>query len=93
MDSGGLDLERTIEWVDEGIKRLAEVLSGSSSSLNWDREDWGATFDALETRAYSLYDESCLERVPTASFQRLLTAWREFISANPKSGEPTVIDL
>jgi hypothetical protein len=93
MDTGGLRLEDSVKWIDEGIRRLAEVMSGSSSSSDWGREAWGASFDALETRAYSLYEESCFAVVPTAAFQRLLAAWREFLSNDPINAQLTEINV
>lgn len=83
MDTGGLSLDSTLEWLSEGIALIDSVQRGSLTSADWDREDFGASIGAEMTELYSLYVDTYSETIDTNAFRRAMVAWREFISTDP----------
>ncbi|RYG80924.1 MAG: hypothetical protein EON59_14915 [Alphaproteobacteria bacterium] len=83
MDTGGLPLDFTLEWLSEGIALIDSVQRGSLASAEWDREDFGASISAKVTELSSLYVETYSETIDTNAFRRAIVAWREFISTDP----------
>jgi hypothetical protein len=86
IDDGGLGIELSIQWIDEGIKRIDSVLSGTCQSASWDREVWGAEFFIDKVVVY--YHGGGSEEIidSCAVFKTVLLKWREFTQSEPDVG-------
>jgi len=83
MDDGGCGHAHSIQWLDEGLKRVDSVSSGESCSLDWCRETWGANLTKNEATIYSLHDESYLQRFSLNQFYIAVVAWKSFLQKLP----------
>ena len=83
MDDGGCGHAHSIDWLDEGLKRIDSVSSGESRALDWSRETWGATLTNKEVTIRSLHDESYSQRVGLKEFETALAAWKSFLQHTP----------
>ncbi|MBU2713920.1 hypothetical protein [Zooshikella harenae] len=87
MDDGGLTEEHTFNWINEGLKRVDAVISGSSKSQDWDREAWGASISSNSVEVYSLLEESCSATLNISSFKAALKEWQNFIMSEKRPKE------
>lgn len=88
-DDGGLDLNTSLNWIDEGLSMLEQVESGAKPDCEWNREEWGARIFADRVVIAYLHDDELREIVPTAIFKKVLSSWRNFVAAGP-ARNPTV---
>ncbi|MBI1248446.1 hypothetical protein GC197_11490 [bacterium] len=87
MDDGGLRIQESIVWLDEGIRRIHAVESGELESSDWDRETWGVALGNNAARIYSLHDEGYFQIVSLKGFLKVLETWRAFVQSNPSDQE------
>jgi hypothetical protein len=93
MDSGGSPLLDTVEWIEEGIRRLDAASTQGNNVTNWSREDWGADIIGNKVKVYSLYDENYAEYLTTMEFRKALSEWRSFITSPPDEKSVREIEL
>ena len=93
MDDGGCGYERSLDWLNEGLKRINSVLSGKSESLDWDREAWGASITTQQVRIYSLFDESYFQDFRPEQFQMALVTWKSFLLSPASTGSTKVVEV
>ncbi|WP_409425676.1 MULTISPECIES: hypothetical protein [unclassified Pseudoalteromonas] len=93
MDDGGLPYNDTIDWVEEGIKRLNSVLTSECASFYWDRERWGAEFTIENAQIYSLLDDSYFQVLTTQQLKNALLEWKLFLESTPNIENIIEVDL
>jgi hypothetical protein len=93
LDDGGCGHAHSIHWLDEGLEKIDSVSSGESSSVNWDRETWGATLKRDEVTIYSLHDESCFQQFSLRQFHTAIVAWESFIQKAPSLESAEQIEI
>jgi hypothetical protein len=93
MDDGGRRFLETLAWLDEGLRLAAQVKDGDADTALWGREAWAAKFTKRQARIYSTYDDSCFQEVDLDSFEKVLTAWRQFIASAPDATRSEEIDV
>lgn len=87
-DDGGLDLNTSLSWIDEGLSMLEQVESHAKQNCEWYREEWGAHIFTDRVVIAYLHDDELREIVPTPVFKKVLSSWRNFVAAGP-AGAPT----
>lgn len=92
-DDGGLDLPRTIPWLDEGIARLEAVTSGETTNADWSRESWGVKIEPEVVEIYFLLQEDYSASIDTRLFQKALLAWREFLQSGPLDSTGSISEM
>ena len=85
MDDGGLPAEDTFKWIDEGLKSVDAVISGSIDCQYWDREVWGATIRSDKVELYSLLEESCSALLDIHAFNTALKEWLDFMVSEDRA--------
>ena len=88
-DDGGLGVDHSIRWIEEGKKLALDALNGAPGSLRWAREYFFVEMDGDRTIAVSETDPSCRETLSTKAFLSALGAWQLFLAAGPASGART----
>ncbi len=83
LDDGGCGHAHSLDWLDEGLKRVDSVSSGESRYLDWSRESWGAKLTSDVVTIYSLHDEACFQEFSLLQFRTALAAWRSFLQRTP----------
>ncbi len=88
-DDGGLGVDHSLRWIEEGKKLALDALSGAPGSLRWAREYFFVEMDGDRTIAVSESDPSCRETLSTKEFLSALAAWQQFLAAGPAAGART----
>jgi hypothetical protein len=83
MDDGGLHYLESIPWMNECIKRITSVASGTLKASDWSRETWGVSFTKNTATIYSLHDEGYIQTVSLAGFFKVLQEWVAFLQSGP----------
>jgi hypothetical protein len=85
MDTGGLPYLSTLPWIDEGLRLIEAVKCAEAESLEWGREDWGASLRCDGAKIYSLHDEDYADVMPLEPFEAALRAWKDFLQTPPNA--------
>lgn len=93
MNDGGLGYAESVAWLSEGIERISSVKSGKFIMLDWDREDWGAKFDASNVVIYSMYDNDYAMSLSLEIFERALLHWRDFLAKGPQHAAKVSLEI
>ncbi len=80
MDGGGRKYESTIAWLDEGLRKVAQVKSRKIDSCDWDRDSWGVELYGETAKIYSLYEDGCFMLLAIDDFEEALLGWRGFLT-------------
>lgn len=79
LDDGGLPLECTISWLDEGLSRIISVKNAEKVFTESVRETWTADISISEVKVYSLHDEEFAVTISLDDFEKALLGWRKFV--------------
>jgi hypothetical protein len=93
MDSGGQRHLSTVPWLDEGLKRIKSIKNHEVELADWDREDWASELKGTGAKIYSAHDENCFELVEIDAFEKMLSAWKNFIQSKPASGITQKVEI
>jgi hypothetical protein len=93
VDDGGQPFLETVSWLDEGLRLAALVKGADAEFATWDREAWGAELTKHAVKIHSLDDDACFQVVGLDGFERVLTAWRQFIQSAPDATRSEEIDV
>lgn len=93
MDDGGCGNGQSINWIDEGLRRIGLIQNDAETSNDWCRETWGSRLTINEAVIFSLHDESYFQTISLNQFKYALLAWKDFLWLAPSPEQTYSIDI
>ena len=93
MDDGGRGNGLSINWIDEGLRKIGLIQNGAETSYDWSRETWGARLTINDAVIFSLHDESYSHTFTLDQFKSALLAWKDFLCLPSSPKQTYSIDI
>ncbi|NLR74366.1 hypothetical protein [Leeia aquatica] len=79
MDDGGVGIDESICWLDEGVRRIDYIRKNNADTMEWGREGWIGLISFDTVKIFSSHDENYSAVIETNVFEECLRKWIVFI--------------
>jgi hypothetical protein len=93
VDSGGVGLDTSSAWIEEGIARIDAVATGQPAERWWSSEVFITDLAVDGVKIYELYDESHFETCSLSAFRKAMVEWLGFIRSAPDVNNRVEVEI